>query len=122
MLAQEIGQMGARLDQRLDLASVHAQRNRHHDANTCIKARVTAAAAMLCSTASRPLTDCATARLTACVEAASSPCFATGSANDVSGWGVPRAAPRKTLAPPDSGSTPAAPLAPATSPVLRKNL
>src|SRR5262249_56009319 len=56
MLAQEIGQMGARLDQRLDLASIHAQRNRRHDANTCTKARLTAAPATPPPTSSTPLT------------------------------------------------------------------
>src|SRR5216684_8297333 len=61
MLAQEIGQMGARLDHRLDLPPVHAQRDWRHGASTCIRARVTTAVAMLCSTASSPLTACASA-------------------------------------------------------------
>src|SRR5215470_6368815 len=122
MLAQEIGKMGAWLDQRLDLPPVHAQRDWRHGASTCIKARVTAAAAMLRSTASRSPTDCASAWFTNSVEAALSPCFATCCANDASGWGVPRSAPRKTLATPDSGSNTAAALASANSPVLRQNL
>src|SRR5262249_47264034 len=53
MLAQEVAEMGARLDQRLDLAAVHGERDRRHGASTCCKARSTAAAAMRRSTASR---------------------------------------------------------------------
>src|SRR5262252_10579111 len=104
MLAQEVGKMGARLDQRLDLPPVHAQRDWRHGANTCIKARVTTAVAMPCSTASSPLTDCATAWLTAAVEAAIFPSLATCCARDASVWCVPRRAPRKMLAAPNSGS------------------
>src|SRR5215831_7359476 len=122
MLAQEIGKMGARLDQHLDLPPVHAQRDWRHGANTCIKARVTTAVAMLCSTASSPLTDCASAWLTASVEAAVFPCLATCCAKDVSGCCVPRSPPRQMLATPDSGSKTAAALPSANSPVLRQNL
>src|SRR5215472_14935233 len=95
MLAQEIGQMGARLDQRLDLPPVHAQRDWRHGASTCIKARVTTAVAMLCSTASSPLTDCASAWLTASVEAAIFPSVATRRANDVIFCLIIRRPPRK---------------------------
>src|SRR6516162_4136190 len=122
MLAQEIGQMGAWLDQRLDLPPVHAQRDWRHGASTCIKARVTTAVAMLRSTASSPRTDCAIAWFTASVEAAIFRCLATCWAKDASGCGIPRSAPRKMLATPDSGSNTAAALASANSPVLRQNL
>src|SRR5262249_29205927 len=122
MLAQEIGKMGARLDQRLDLPPVHAERDWRHGANTCIKARVTTAVAMPCSTASSPLTDCASAWPTASVEAAVFPCLATCCAKDASGCGIPRGAPRKMLATPDSGSKTAAALASANSPILRQDL
>src|SRR6516165_7025853 len=122
MLAQEIGQMGARLDQRLDLPSVHAQRDWRHGASTCTRARVTTAVAMLCSTASSSPIDCASAWLTASVEAAIFPSLATCCANDAIGLCVPRRPPRKMLATPDSGSNTAAALASANSPVLRQNL
>src|SRR5262249_32081733 len=85
MLAQEVGQMGARLDQCLDLASVYAQRDRHHGATPRINARVPAAAAIARSTASRSPTVCVSAWVTASDEAALRPCFATSCANDVSG-------------------------------------
>src|SRR5262249_56191630 len=108
--------MGARLDQHLDLPPVHAQRDWRHGANTCIKARVTTAVAMLCSTASSPLTDCASAWLTASVEAAVFPCLATCCAKDVSGCGVPRSAPRQMLATPHSRSKTPPPLTSPHSP------
>src|SRR5262245_16766964 len=122
MLAQKISQMSARLDQCLDLPPVHTERDRHHNANTCANARLTAAAAIACSTASRSPTACVSASLTASTEVALSPCFATCCANDVSDWGTPRSAPRKMRAAPDSGSNTAAALASANSPVLRQNL
>src|SRR5258708_26684002 len=89
MLGEEMGEMGARLDQRLDLPAVHAQRDWRHGASTCIRARVTTAVAMLCSTASSPLTDCASAWLTASVEAALFPSFSTRSANALTASVIP---------------------------------
>src|SRR5258708_39480191 len=113
MLGEEMGEMGGRLDHRLDLPPVHAQRDWRHGASTCIRARVTTAVAMLCSTASSPLTACASAWLTASVEAAIFPPPATCCATDVSGCRIPPRAPRNTPAPPDSRATPApAPRAP----------
>src|SRR5258708_11207055 len=122
MLGEEMGEMGGRLDHRLDLPPVHAQRDWRHGASTCIRARVTTAVAMLCSTASSPLTACASAWLTASVEAAIFPSLATCCANDVSGCGIPRSPPRQILATPDSGSRTAAAPASANSPALRQNL
>src|SRR5262249_26796697 len=84
-LPQESGEMGARLARALDLPPVHAERDRHHGANPSIKARVPAATAMPRSTASRLPIACVSAWLIASVEVALCPCFATASANDVSG-------------------------------------